>query len=270
MKRRSQLYVPGNNEHMIRKSTAIEADTIIFDLEDAVPIDQKEAARQALQRLLSELDWGRRELAVRINSPSTPEGAKDIVVVERLDKVSLVVVPKAEGDLGFIARSLGRHVEPIIETPRGFVRAEDIVTSEGVVVLTYGPADLALAAGGNTRAYVGNEAIRTTIVLVARAYGVDPIEAVFFDLNDLKGFEEDSRKAKALGYVGRQVIHPSQVPIANAVFSPSPEEVERAKRIVEAYERAAKEGRGSIRFEGQLVDYVHYSLAKRLLEDYGG
>lgn len=267
--RRSQLYVPGNNEKMIRKSTQLEADSVVIDLEDAVPADQKEAARQLVRSLVRELDWGRRELAVRINSPFTREGLKDLALLAELDKVSLVLVPKAESDIGFISRSLGVVLEPIVETAKGLLRVEQLATSEGVVAITWGPADLALSMGGDSRALQGSEYVRTIVAAAARAYGLEPIDSVFFDLNDLKGFEEECRRARALGFSGKQVIHPSQIPIANQVFSPTPEEVERARRIVQAYEEAARQGRGAIRFEGQLVDYVHYATAKRLLEQLG-
>ncbi|ADL19841.1 Citryl-CoA lyase beta subunit-like protein [Acidilobus saccharovorans 345-15] len=268
MRRRSQLYVPGNNEHMIRKSTELEADSVIIDLEDAVPPDKKDEARDLLRRLVKELDWGRRELAVRVNSPSTKEGLKDLALLSELD-VDLVVIPKAEGDLSFIHRSLGVSLEPIVETARGLARIEDLVTSEGVAAITYGPADLALSVGGQAQRYQRNEYAKTAIVVYAKAYGVDPIDSVFFDLRDLAGFEAECREARALGYVGKQVIHPSQIPIANAVFTPSKEELELAREIVKAYESAARQGRGAIRFRDQLVDYVHYATAKRLLEDYG-
>jgi len=268
LRRRSQLYVPGNNEHMIRKSTELEADSVILDLEDAVPADRKEEARQLIKRLLGELEWGKREVAVRINSPSTKEGLRDLALLADLD-VDLVVVPKAEGDLSFIYRSLGVPLEPIIETARGLAMLEDVITSEGVVAVTYGPADLALSVGGQASRYQRSEYVRTALVVAARAYGVDPIDSVFFDLKDLAGFEAECRDARALGYVGKQVIHPSQLPIANAIFSPSREELELAREIVQAYESSAAKGKGAIRFRDQLIDYVHYMTAKSLLEDYG-
>ncbi len=254
---------------MIRKSTELDADSIVIDLEDSVPMDQKDKGREIVKRMVKELDWGKRELALRINSIHTAEGLKDLSILKDLDKVKLLVIPKAEEDMSFIYNALGIATEPIIETARGLLRIEEIATSKGVEAITWGPADMALSVGGNANAYKDNQFIRTTVVITAKAYGLDPIDAVYFDLNDLKGFEEDCNKAKALGFVGKQLIHPSQIKIANDIFSPSIDEIEKAKKIVQAYEEAQKAGRGAIRFEGQLVDYVHYATAKRLLQQIG-
>ncbi|MCG2863548.1 MAG: CoA ester lyase [Vulcanisaeta sp.] len=265
--RRSQLFVPGNNEHMIRKAALeLNPDSVIIDLEDAVPVNAKEDARRLIRELLPQLDWGNKELCVRVNAPDTPWFYGDVDTVMRIDNVRCIVVPKAEFSLDFIYRATGREIEPIIETARGLLNLEDIVRSEGVTAVSYGVADFALSVGGSLQAYESNQVIKTMVVAAARAYGVDPIDRVYFDIKDLDGFRRDCVEAKSLGFVGKQVIHPSQIPIANEVFSPSKEEVEWARRVVEAYERAVKEGRGAINLDGKLVDYVHYRLARRILE----
>ncbi|MCG2895116.1 MAG: CoA ester lyase [Vulcanisaeta sp.] len=265
--RRSQLFVPGNNEHMIRKAALeLNPDSVIIDLEDAVPVNAKEDARRLIRELLPQLDWGNKELCVRVNAPDTPWFYGDVDTVMRIDNVRCIVVPKAEFSLDFIYRATGREIEPIIETARGLLNLEDIVRSEGVTAVSYGVADFALSVGGSLQAYESNQVIKTMVVAAARAYGVDPIDRVYFDIKDLDGFRRDCVEAKSLGFVGKQVIHPSQIPIANEVFSPSKEEVEWARRVVETYERAVKEGRGAINLDGKLVDYVHYRLARRILE----
>lgn len=265
--RRSQLFVPGNNERMIRKAALeLNPDSVIIDLEDAVPVNAKEDARRLIRELLPQLDWGNKELCVRVNAPDTPWFYGDVDTVVRIDNVRCIVVPKAEFSLDFIYRATGREIEPIIETARGLLNLEDIVRSEGVTAVSYGVADFALSVGGSLQAYESNQVIKTMVVAAARAYGVDPIDRVYFDIKDLDGFRRDCVEAKSLGFVGKQVIHPSQIPIANEVFSPSKEEVEWARRVVEAYERAVKEGRGAINLDGKLVDYVHYRLARRILE----
>lgn len=104
------------------------------------------------------------------------------------------------------------------------------------------------------------------MIATAAAYGVDPIDRVFFDLKDLEGFKRECLEAKALGFVGKQVIHPSQIPIANEVFSPSQEEISWAERVVAAYEEAMRQGRGAIRLDDVMIDNVHYEIAKRILE----
>ncbi|QKR00182.1 CoA ester lyase [Metallosphaera tengchongensis] len=267
MKRRSQLYVPGVNEKMVQKSLQIPADSIIFDLEDSVPPEDKQKAREIIKRNLVN-DWGNRELCVRINSISDKEGMKDILFFSDLEKIDLFLVPKAESDLSFVHKATGKRLEPIIETPRGLVKLEEIVRSEGVVALTYGAADLALHSLGQVRGYEKNTSLMLEIVSVARAYDVEPIDKVYFDLKNTLGFKEEAEIAKALGFSGKQVIHPSQVELANQVFSPSPEEMAWYKEIVEAYERAIKEGRGAIRLRDQLIDNVHYKIAKRYIQDF--
>ncbi|MGC8582488.1 MAG: HpcH/HpaI aldolase/citrate lyase family protein [Thermoproteus sp.] len=267
MIRRSQLYVPGNNERMIRKAAAeLRPDSVILDLEDSVPPEEKGKAREILSRLVPELDWSGKELCVRVNPLDTPYFYADMDLVSRLDKVECVVVPKAEAPLDFIYRGTGRRVEPMIETARGLLRIEDIVRSEGVAAVSYGVADFALSVGGDYKAYVGNQTIKTLVVATAAAYGADPIDRVFFDLKDAEGFRRECLEAKALGFVGKQVIHPSQIPIANEVFAPSAEEIAWAERVVSAYEEALRQGRGAVRLDDAMIDNVHYKLARRILE----
>ncbi len=155
----------------------------------------------------------------------------------------------------------------MIETAKGLLKVEDVIRSEGVTAVSYGAADFALSVGGVVKTYEQNQVLKTMVVSAARAYGVDPIDKVFFDIKDIEGFRKECVEAKSMGgFIGKQVIHPSQIPVANEVFSPSEEEINWAKRVVEAYEKAVREGRGAISLEGQLVDYVHYKLAKRILD----
>ncbi|WP_243678089.1 CoA ester lyase [Vulcanisaeta distributa] len=187
----------------------------------------------------------------------------------KIDVVKCIVIPKAEFDLSFVYKATGREIEPLIETARGgLLKVEDVVRSEGVTAVSYGgAADFALSVGGVVKTYEQNQVLKTMVVSAARAYGgVDPIDKVFFDIKDIEGFRRECVEAKSMGFIGKQVIHPSQIPVANEVFSPSEEEINWARRVVEAYERAVKEGRGAISLEGQLVDYVHYKLAKRILD----
>ncbi len=275
--RRSQLFVPGNDEHKIRKSLELKCDSIIFDLEDAVPANEKSKARDLLARLLSELDWGggnkkkniRKELCLRVNPINSPYFDGDVSKFNEEEKISSLVIPKAEGG-GALGRaqglSGGKNLIPLIETARGLLQIEDIVRTQGVVAVSFGAADFANSVGGSTKAYSGNVYVKTKIAVAARAYGVDPIDNVYFDLSNLEGFREEAIRSKELGFVGKQVVHPAQIEIANEVFSPSAEEVERAKRVVEAYEQASSSGAGAIRMNDELVDAVHYRSAKLLLE----
>lgn len=269
MRRRSQLYVPGNNPRMIAKASTLEADSLIFDLEDAVPPEQKLETRKAMGSRLSGPDWGTREVCVRVNAPTTEEGPGDLETVARLGAVRTLVVPKAEGDLSSLSKKTGKGILPIVETARGLARIEDVLRSEGVVAVTYGAGDFAVSVGGTIAAYARNPYVKTRIAVTAAAYGVDAIDAVHFDLRDTEGFRAEALESKALGYVGKQVVHPEQVTLANALFSPDPDELAWAQEIVHAYEVGSRSGKGAIRVRDQLVDAVHYRWAQKVLERAG-
>jgi citrate lyase subunit beta/citryl-CoA lyase len=264
MLRRSQLYVPANSEKMLTKSTTMSCDSIIIDLEDAVPLSEKRNARLDIKRHLRDLDWGRKEICVRINGISSIVGLEDVVELSSEEKVSTLVIPKAESGIGALHRATSKMLIPIIESSRGFMNIENLVREEGVVAVTYGAGDLALSMGGTVDSYASNSYIRTRIVMTANAYGVDAVDKVFFDLNDLNGFKKEAAEARGLGYAGKQVIHPSQVNMANEVFSPTAEELAWAERVLQAYERASEVGLGAISLDGQLIDDVHHKLAKQI------
>jgi citrate lyase subunit beta/citryl-CoA lyase len=266
MLRRSMLFVPGNDERKIRKSAELDADSYIFDLEDSVPPDDKERARELLSKLLQELDWRGKEICVRINPIHTANGILDLVYISRWDKVSCIMIPKAEGDLSFIYRATGRSILPLIETAKGLLRIEDIARSEGITAITWGPADLALSVGGELSAYEGNIYIKSLVAITASTYGIDAIDKVYFKIEDLEGFRRDAIEAKKLGYVGKTVIHPSQIEIANEIFIPSKEEIEWARKVIELFDEAVKKGKGAARMGDQMIDAVHYRIARRILE----
>lgn len=266
MPRRSQLYVPGNNEKMITKAATLDADSIILDLEDAVPPGEKSAARALVVRLSKGLDWGTKELCVRINAVGTAEHKADVSAIAHIERVDSVVIPKAEEDCSQVARRSAKSLIPIVETARGLMTVGDLSRSKGVVAVTYGAGDYASSVGGSVEAYMGNLAVKTLIVAAARASGVEAVDNVYFDLENLAGFRVQAESARSLGFTGKQVIHPSQVPIANEVFSPSEREVAWATRVVREVEKAGVQKRGAIRVDDKLVDAVHYRLAKSILE----
>lgn len=266
MPRRSQLYVPGNNEKMVTKAATLGADSIILDLEDAVPAREKAAARALIARLSKDLDWGKRELCVRVNAVGTPEHRADVAAVRKIDRVDCILVPKAEGDCSQVGRGSGKALIPIIETARGLMTLEGLSRSKGVVALTYGAGDYASSVGGSVEAYLNNATVKTLIVAAARAIGVEAVDNVYFDLNDLAGFRAEALAARSLGFVGKQVVHPSQIPVANELFSPTGKEVEWAAKVVREIEMAGAQKRGAIRVDDKLVDAVHYRLARGILE----
>jgi citrate lyase subunit beta/citryl-CoA lyase len=267
--RRSQLYVPGNNAKMIAKSATLDSDSVILDLEDAVPDAQKAEARSLVKRLTAEIDWGRKELCVRINPLGSRELAKDLAALSRLERIDVVVIPKAEGDCSSIGRATGKALIPIIETAKGLTHIEEVAGSKRVAALTFGAADYAHSVGGSVSAYLNNETVKTLLVATAKSHGAEAVDNVFFDLNDIEGFRREASAARSLGFTGKQVIHPSQIPVANEVFAPTKEELEWAQRVLAEFQSATRKNRGAIKIDGKLVDAVHYRLAKDLLERSG-
>ena len=266
MPRRSQLYVPGNNEKMVKKSITLDCDSVILDLEDSIPDGEKDSARDRVAKWASEEDWGKKELCVRINSASTPWGRADIERLKSIERINAIVVPKSEGDLSLVHEKTGKMLIPIIETGKGLLGIEKVAQSNGVDALAYGAADFANSVGGTIKAYLDNPYVKTKLAVVATALGIDPINNVFFDLVDSKGFRLQAGRARDLGFVGAQVIHPSQILPANKIFTTNRQETEWATKVMEEYETARKIGRGAISVDGQLVDEVHYKIAKRVIE----
>jgi citrate lyase subunit beta/citryl-CoA lyase len=274
MKRRSLLFVPGNNERMLTKalSRELECDCVIFDLEDAVPLEQKEQGRELIVRVLKAHDISsrnRKEFCVRINPLDSDLSKRDVRALSKVEAIDDLVLPKAE-DFGIekLHRDSGKGIIPIIESAKGLLQAENIASRKGVEALTYGCADMALSMKGSIQNYQKNEYVRTRVAVVARGNGLEPIDQVFFNLKDARGFEKECVEAKGFGYSGKLIIHPSQIDVANRIFSEwRKEEIEWAKQVVEVYESALKSGtKGATRLNGQLVDAVHYKTAKRMLE----
>lgn len=267
LRRRSQLFVPGNNEKMIRKAPTLACDSVILDLEDAVPLGEKEPARLLLTRLIPEMEWGEREVCVRVNPVTSSLGQSDVRELESLERVDSLVIPKCEEELSKLGQSTGKNLIPLIETARGIMRLERVTCSEKVVAVGYGAADLASSVRGSVSSYLDSTTIKTLIVVAAGACGIQAIDNVFFDIADKDEFKRQAVHARELGYAGKQVIHPSQIELANEIFSVSAREVEWARRVVAGYEDALRSGTGAISIDGRLVDAVHYREAKRLLSD---
>jgi citrate lyase subunit beta / citryl-CoA lyase len=259
--------VPGNEERKIRKSTTLDADSIILDLEDAVPENGKVAARESLKVWLRDLDWDpRKELCVRINKTTNGSYSQaDLDAVKEMEKVDAIVCPKVEGDASKIHEYTGKNLVGLVETAKGLMNIREIAESRGAVALSFGPQDYANSVRGNVTEYTSNRSILTTMVAVARANDLDPLDGVYFELNNLEGFRNVAQVAKDLGCSGKQVVHPAQIPIANQVFSPTSEEIAEASRIIELYEEAGASNTGALRVNDRLIDAVHYRRAKDLL-----
>ena len=273
--RRSMLYMPASNARALEKAKNIPADGIIFDLEDAVAPDAKPAARAAAVAAVKSKSYGRREVMIRANALDTPWSRDDLqaIATSGADGVVLPKVNDANGVRTAVAILKGAGAPDemglwaMIETPLGVINAREIAAaSPRVAGLCVGTADLAKDL------HCAHPADRApmlmalqTAVMVARAFGLYVLDGVHVDLDDAVGYEAACRQGRALGFDGKTLIHPMQVDVANAVFAPGTDEIERAKRIVAAHEDAAAKGHGVTLLDSRLVEVLHVAEAKRLL-----
>jgi citrate lyase beta subunit len=293
---RSMLYVPASRWNMIEKAAASQADAVCIDLEDAVAADEKPASRANVVRAFRELDFGRKIKAFRINGIDTPFGYRDLIeVVEEIgDRLDVVMMPKAHlpQDVRFVCmlltqiesakgfdRQIGLEVQ--IESAKGFMWLREISeASPRLQALIFGPGDysatmqMPVANIGeldeNDRLYPGHRwhAVMHGVVAAARAQGLRAIDGPFAGYRDTAGLEKSARIARVMGFDGKQCIHPSQIAVVNEMFSPSVEEVSRARAVVEAYDEAAKAGRGAVGKDGKMIDYANVRMARALLRKF--
>jgi citrate lyase subunit beta/citryl-CoA lyase len=277
---RSFLFVPGNRIDRIEKAIASSADAVIIDLEDAVTPSQKETVRDQVGTFLKTAR--RRNLFVRINSAGTLFFDKDL---EKVTEPALygIVIPKTERPeaLQEADRKLTDlerrkfipeeqiHLVPMIETALGLSRVREIgVSTPRVIAIAFGAGDLTLDLGAKLTKS-GEELLfaRSSLVLSCRLAGVSPIDAPYMiDVKDAEGLKAEAERSRRLGFQGKFCIHPSQVEPVNEIFSPTQEEIARAKKIVEAFETAKEKGEGAIALEGEFIDPPIYSRAKQLLD----
>lgn len=266
--RRSLLYVPASSEAMLRKAGSRGADAVIVDLEDGVLPDAKEDARARAERLWLELDLGGSEVLLRVNAPGTPWHEADLDVAARIRPAG-VVLPKCEepGRVAAVAARLGATpLFLMVETARGVLTAAELARVPGAAALLFGAADFrASVRAGRDPEEAELALARGTLVLAARAAGIEAFDTPFFGYRDDAGLERSARRARTLGFDGKTCIHPGQVAIVNHVFSPSEEEAARAERIVAALEAAAREGRGVATVDGEMVEPLHAAEARRTL-----
>ncbi len=286
---RTWMFVPGHSEKMVTKSLGLDLDVAMLDLEDGVVAEKKPEARCIVARLLGELTAPGPRRFVRMNGLSTGEADLDLhaVVVPGLEGL---VVPKSETVEGVVALDvkltkleIERGIKPgavrfmlAIETAKGLIAAPQLATaSERVCGLMFGAEDfsrdigLATVRTGRAREFIY---ARSAIVMASVAAGILPVDNVWPDLQDPEGLEVDSRLGRDLGFEGKSMIHPGQIETIARVFSPTTDEVEYSKDLIEVFEAAMKDGQGSISFGGQLVDRPIYERARatiRKAQDYG-
>ncbi len=289
---RSELAVPASNPSMIDKAAAGPADFVFLDLEDAVAPPEKEQARRNAIQALNDIDWAGKgkTVSVRINGLDTHYMYRDVVdVMEQAGaRVHTLLVPKVgvrddlymveamvnqiEQGKGFTTRV---GLEALIETALGMANVDSIAQFGGrLEALHFGVADYAASMrarttniGGLNPMYPGDQwhASITRMVIACRAYGLRAIDGPFGDFSDPEGYKDGARRAAALGCEGKWAIHPSQVAMANEVFSPTDAEVTKAKRIIDELKLAEAQGKGAASLDGKMIDAASEKMARNLL-----
>ena len=264
---RSLLFAPGNDERKLQKALAAGADAVVADLEDAVPAGEKEAARTLTREALDGAA-SPSLLAVRVNAVGTTEHEADVEAIAGLD-LGALVLPKATPDAVAALKTDGPPVIAIVETALGLRHAYETARAERVAALVLGAVDLGLELGLEPRAD-GHEVLyaRSRLVVESAAAGIrSPFDLVHVDTRDDEGLEAEARLARSLGLRGKACIHPGQVDIVNRVFSPTGEEIDRARRVVDAYERGLADGRGAVALDGEMIDLPVVERARRVLAE---
>ncbi len=290
---RSELAVPGSSPQMFEKALSSNADFVILDLEDAVAPDDKVAARKNIIEALNDLDWRGhgKTMSIRINGIDTHYMYRDVVdIVEQAgQRLDTILIPKAgvAADIYMVdamvtqietAIGIGHRIgiEALIETALGMANVESIATaSKRLEALHFGVADYAASnrartvnIGGLNPDYPGDQwhAAITRMTVACRAYGLRPIDGPFGDFNDPDGFNLAAKRAAALGCEGKWAIHPSQIDLANEVFSPPAAEVDQAQRILAALEEARRQGKGAAQLDGRMIDAASARMAENVVE----
>lgn len=288
--RRSIISVPANREKMVNKAFALDADEIMLDLEDSVPIGEKEEARKRVIAIFREQDWKGKVRAYRINSMDTPFAYRDLIdVVEAAGEfIDVIVVPKVddpaeikaidyfltqiEQRMGF-RRKIG--LEASIETASGMLKAGEIAASSPrLETLVFGVADYGASLTMMSKGISGHGDMEefypghrwhfplSRMAMAAKASGLAAIDAPYGDYKDPEGLRRSCLLSAALGFDGKWVIHPDQIAIINELYTPSQEDVERSRRILEAYDQAQAAGLGSFALDGKMVDAASIRVAR--------
>jgi citrate lyase subunit beta/citryl-CoA lyase len=268
--RRSLLFMPGANTRALDKARELPADGLIFDLEDAVAPDAKEAARANIAAALRQGGYGRRELVLRVNALDSAWGEADLRTAAAGMRLDAVLLPKVESanEVHEAVARLGAASAPavwcMIETPRGVLAAAEIAAAPRVAALVMGTSDL-------TKDLQAREALDRLplwtslqlVLLAARARGLAALDGVHLDLGDDAGFAAVCRQGRALGFDGKTLIHPKQIAPANAAFAPSEDELAQARKVIAAHRAALAAGQGIVVVDGRLIENLHVVAAER-------
>lgn len=278
--RRSMLFIPGNRPGMLQNADIFGADSVIFDLEDAVSLREKDSARNLVKHVLQGMDFGTTERVVRINPLDTPFGVKDLQVMVEASPDALMI-PKAtsvslkeadrlvtEAEAALKAETSGISFIPIIESALAVETISEVLqSSQRVVAVLLGGEDLT-ADLGVKRTKAGDELLypRSRVAMACCAHGVDAIDTPFADTLDDEGLEADTLKGKSLGFTGKAAIHPVQIELIHQCYAPTDTEIREAKRIIQAMKQAELDGKGAVAVDGQMVDAPIILRAEKLLQ----
>ena len=285
---RSLIFIPGNNQRFLEKSRTINSDIICYDLEDSVPQEEKEIARKSIRSTIQEIykidDTNKeRILAVRINSPTSDQMVTDLkkVITPGIDAI---VIPKVDDhkQIADISRIIAEEenaksiqsgiikIIPSIESALGVVNAYNIAKSDQrITTLVFGIFDFLhdmKIDNQDIEIITGFMYGRAKVPVDARAAGIDSIDSIWQDIHDHNGLIKDLDLGKKMGYNGKCIIHPSQIEHVHKAFSASTQDIEWAKKVVQALDSAKNNSAGAVKLEGKMIDAVHYKQAKRILD----
>lgn len=272
-RRRSVLYLPGSSEKMMRKAGARGADVLVLDLEDGVHPDVKSDARARIEEALPSYDWGGSEVFVRANGLSTPWAEDDLAMARRVRPAG-VVLPKCEDptEVSRVAAGFAPAVPLylMIETATGVLRAGELAAIDNVAGLLFGAADFRESIHASALPDESEILLaRSTVVLAARASGREAFDTPWFEYQDTAGLEASALRARRLGFDGKTAIHPVQLDAIHRAFTPSEDEVERARKILRVIEEAAASAQNVATLDGEMVEALHVEGARRTLRQAG-
>lgn len=270
---RSVLYIPGSRERALEKARDLPADAIIFDLEDAVAVDEKPAARDLLARVLRDWDFGARARIVRINGFDTDWGRADAdamdAAIAKGARIDAILVPKVNGpaDLDAVAAAVpGADLWAMMETAAGMLNAAAIAAHPRLKGMVMGTNDLAKELGARFRPdRLPMQAGLGLCLLAAKAHGLTVIDGVYNAFKDEAGLRAECEQGRDMGFDGKTLIHPAQLDIANAAFAPSEAEVDLARRQIAAFDEARAQGQGVAVVDGRIVENLHIVTARSTL-----
>jgi citrate lyase subunit beta-like protein len=278
--RRALLYVPGDDRRKIDKAAGLAVDCICMDMEDGVAVTRKTHARAAIAKALDEVDFGQSEKLARINGvgsgmekddlltvlPHHPDG----IVIPKIEDLKQVqwaseLIEAAELQNTWTLNSIRILLD--VETPKGILNVKEIASHPRLDALIFGGEDFAAALGARrTPEAVELLYARQAVLTAAAAYGLQAIDMVAIDFKDLEALRHESALGAGLGFTGKQIIHPAQVEPVQSAFTPGPEAIALARRVVEGFEASKKEGKGAFALDGKMIDMPLVKNAQKVLD----